>query len=137
MQQWHGDWAEGNGFAGHLAWHQALFALERLDTAEALRLFDAHLQADPAQLTLQRLDAAALLWRLHLLDAEVGTRWTLLAAGWDLSDEAAGRYPFNDLHALLALIGSADLDGARRWSMRAAANAQRSGGTNQAVARDI
>ena len=83
MRQWHGDWAEGNGFAGHLGWHQALFALEALDHAEALRLYDAHLRPEPSQITLQRLDAASLLWRLHLLGVDVGTRWSMLAAGWD------------------------------------------------------
>ena len=104
MARWQPDWTDGNGFAGHLGWHQALFALETLDHVEALRCFDAHLSAAPEQITLQRLDAAALLWRLHLLGADVGPRWQQLAAGWDLSERHAGFYAFNDLHALLALI---------------------------------
>jgi tetratricopeptide (TPR) repeat protein len=115
MQHWHGDWAEGNGFAGHLGWHHALFALEALDHATALQHFDAHLKANPAQITLQRLDASALLWRLHLLGADVGPRWRELVAGWDLSAPVAGLYPFNDLHALLALIGNGELARGRDW----------------------
>ena len=115
MQHWHADWAVGNGFVGHLGWHHALFALEALDGATALQHFDAHLKADPAQITLQRLDASALLWRLHLLGADVGPRWRELVAGWDLSAQAAGHYPFNDLHALLALIGADELARARDW----------------------
>jgi hypothetical protein len=134
MRQWHGDWAEGNGFAGHLGWHQALFALEALDHAEALRLFDAHLRADPTQITLQRLDAAALLWRLHLLGVGSGARWAALAAGWDRSEQASGYYAFNDLHALLALIGSGDLAGAQAWADAVESRAE---GSNREVACEI
>ena len=134
MAQWHGDWAEGNGFSGHLGWHQALFALEGLDHADALRAFDAHLRADLAQITLQRLDAAALLWRLQLLGVDTGTRWAALAAGWDRSVQATGYYAFNDLHALLALIGSGDLTGAQAWADAVEARAT---GSNREVVREI
>ena len=137
MAQWQPDWAHGNGFGGHLGWHAALFALETLDDAAALRHFDAHLAADPAQITLQRIDAAALLWRMHLLGMETGTRWRDLVAGWDLSDAAAGRYPFNDLHALLALIGSGDLARAQVWAKQVATQAERSNGSNRAVALEV
>ena len=137
MAQWQGDWTRDNGFASHLGWHQALFALEGLDHAEALRLFDAHLRPDPAQITLQRLDGAALLWRVHLLGVEVGGRWAALIDGWDLSDSHAGAYPFNDLHALLALIGSGDLARAQAWARQVATRAERSGGSNRAIARDV
>lgn len=137
MMQWHGDWAEGNGFGAHLGWHQALFALEGLDRAEALRLFDAHLRSDESQITLQHLDASALLWRLHLLGADVGPRWGVLAARWDTSDHAAGLYPFNDLHALLALIGAGELERAQTWVRQVAMHAERSGGSNRAIARDV
>lgn len=137
MMRWHGDWAEANGFAGHLGWHQALFALEALDHAEALRLFDAHLHPDPAQITLQHVDASALLWRLKLLGVDVGTRWIRLVERWDLSDHAAGTFPFNDLHALLALTGAGELVRAQAWARLVATRAERSGGSNRAVARDV
>ncbi|HEX6704418.1 MAG TPA: tetratricopeptide repeat protein [Albitalea sp.] len=99
------DWSEGNGFAGHHWWHLALFHLEGLDTASALAVHDAHLDSRQSPLTLQRLDGAALLWRLHLLGADVGARWDDLAGGWDLSPDAAGHSAFNDLHGLLVLLG--------------------------------
>lgn len=137
MARWQPDWTDGNGFAGHLGWHQALFALETLDHAEALRCFDAHLAAAPEQITLQRLDAAALLWRLHLLGADVGPRWQRLAAGWDLNEQHAGFYAFNDLHALLALIGSGDLAGADTWAQRCASIAEASTGSNRETAREV
>lgn len=137
MAEWAPDWTDGNGFVGHLGWHQALFALERLDHREALRCFDAHLQAAPEQITLQRLDAAALLWRLHLLGVDAGARWQALVGGWDLSDAAAGYYAFNDLHALLALIGSGEIAAAERWALRAASAAEASAGANREMARDV
>ena len=137
MARWQPDWTDGNGFAGHLGWHQALFALETLDHVEALRCFDAHLTAAPEQITLQRLDAAALLWRLHLLGADVGPRWQQLAAGWDLSERHAGFYAFNDLHALLALIGSGDIAGAETWATRCALFAETSTGSNRETAREV
>jgi hypothetical protein len=137
MTHWNGDWAEGNGFSAHLGWHHALFALESLDHPAVLAIFDAHLRADPAHITLQRLDAAALLWRLRLLDVDVAHRWSALASGWDLSEHAAGSYPFNDLHALLALIGSGDIDRAKDWARQVSMHAERSGGSNRAVARDV
>ena len=115
MSQWHDDWAIGNGFVGHLGWHHALFAIEALDHATALQRFDAHLKADPVQITLQRLDAAALLWRLHLLGVDVGSRWIELERGWIDAEHGAGHYPFNDLHALLAIVGRGDLARARAW----------------------
>jgi hypothetical protein len=67
-----GSWADGNGFAGHLWWHKALFRLEALDFEGVLRLLDSHLSGDALQITLQRVDAAAMLWRLHLLGEDVG-----------------------------------------------------------------
>ena len=137
MAQWHNDWAIGNGFVGHLGWHHALFAIEGLDVATALQRFDAHLAADPAQITLQRLDASALLWRLHLLGADVGPRWRALVDGWDWSPQSAGLYPFNDLHALLALIGSDELGRADAWLVRVEAQSERTSGSNRVVAREV
>jgi len=137
MAQWHDDWAIGNGFVGHLGWHHALFALEALDVGTALQRFDAHLKADPAQITLQRLDASALLWRLHLLGAEVGPRWRELVDGWDWSAQAAGLYPFNDLHALLALIGSGELARAHDWLALVRAQAEHATGSARAVASEV
>ncbi len=137
MTRWRGDWADGNGFAGHLGWHHGLFALESLDHVSALGHFDAHLHPQATTITVQRLDAAALLWRLHLLQVDVGARWARLAEDWSMDDEAAGLFPFNDLHALLALIGSGELEAAQAWAERAATRAKGHGGSNRAVARDV
>ena len=137
LAHWQADWTDGNGFQGHLGWHHALFALEALDADAALQRFDAHLAANPEQITLQRLDAAALLWRMHLLGMPTGTRWQALAAGWPRPEHEAGLYPFNDVHALLALIGSGDLPAARAWAASVAVRAERAGGHAREAARDV
>ena len=117
------QWAEGNGFAVHLWWHKALFRLEAMDLAGVLRLLDKHLSGDALQVTLNRVDAAAMLWRLHLHGADVTERCAALVAGWDLDPAHAGHYAFNDLHAVLALLGAGDMTGAERWVARCAERA--------------
>jgi hypothetical protein len=140
LRQHQAEWAEGNGFAGHLWWHKGLFRLEGMDHAGVLRLADKRLTGDNLQITLQRVDAAALLWRLHLLGIDVAARCAELLAGWDLSDAAAGYYAFNDVHAVLAMLGAGDVARAEAWVARcaeramAAADARRS---NHGMAREV
>ncbi len=102
-------WAEGNGFANHHRWHAALFHLEAMDIPAALALYDQHLSSPHANITLNRLDGAALLWRVHLLGAEHGAgiseRWFDVAHGWDLSPAPAGLSIFNDAHTVMVLLG--------------------------------
>ncbi|MBC7940884.1 MAG: tetratricopeptide repeat protein, partial [Chitinophagaceae bacterium] len=109
LRQHQPQWAEGNGFAAHLWWHKGLFRLESLDTAGVLRLIDSHLSGPVLQVTLQRLDAASLLWRLHLLGEDVSAQCRALLKGWDLGDAAAGWYAFNDVHVVLALLGAGEV----------------------------
>ncbi len=122
-------WAEGNGFSTHLWWHKSLFRLEAMDLAGVLRLVDAHLSGPPLQVTLQRVDAAAMLWRLHLLGQDMSAHCQALLAGWDLNAAnpayaaLAGHYAFNDVHAVLAMLGAGDLHGAEAWLARCAERA--------------
>jgi len=138
MATWRPFWGAGNGFAGHLGWHEALFALESRDHAKALEVFDLYLNAEANEITLQRVDAASLLWRLSLHGAEVGDRWQRLLAGWALADPAAaGGSAFNDLHALLALLGAGERDAAARWMKTSLAQAARGGRWNREVSRIV
>jgi len=123
LRQHQGAWAEGNGYACHLWWHLALFRLEGLDHPGVLRLVDAHLAGEALQVTLQRVDAAAMLWRLHLLGLDVRERCAELVANWDLADDSAGYYAFNDVHALAAMLGAGDTARAERWVARCAQRA--------------
>ena len=126
-----------NGFAGHLGWHEALFALETLDSSAALRIFDRYLGPNDVEITLQRVDAASLLWRIALVGTNVGDRWRVLLAGWRLGADSAGRSLFNDAHATLALIGAEELARASEWVALALASAERIGGWNGAVSGAI
>ena len=137
MGRWRPHWAEGNGFVGHLGWHEALFALESLDHAGALQAFDAYLRADANEITLQRVDAASMLWRLALHGADVGDRWRALLARWPLADDIAGHSVFNDLHALLAMLGAGELREAEAWAARSVAAAAARPGWNHEVMREV
>ena len=128
------DWAPDNGLAVHLWWHLALFELETLDTAAALALFDAHIAGSASVVNLQWLDGAALLWRVQLLGGDVGARWQALASDWADPVAHAGHYAFNDVHALLALLGSGDM--ARAQALLAASSA-RANADNQDMARVV
>lgn len=134
-----GSWAEdGNGLAGHNGWHLALFHLESLDIQAALACHDEWLATEAAQdITLQRLDASALLWRLHLLGADVGSRWNAVADAWQADEAASGYYAFNDVHAVLALIGAGRMPAALDRVARVVAALPRLDAGHQAMARDI
>jgi len=117
-----------------------LFRLEALDVAGVLRLVDGHLSGADLQITLQRVDAAALLWRLHLLGHDMAARARELVDGWDLGPGAAGYYAFNDVHALLALLAAGEVARADGWLGRCAARAMEaddSGRANHAMAREV
>ncbi len=99
-------WAQPENFLGvHNWWHLALCHLELGDSAGAMRLYDDHVRADRSGVAMNLVDAAALLWRLHLLGVDAADRWAELADAW--TEHADGRlYPFNDMHAAFALIGA-------------------------------
>jgi len=132
------DWAENNGLAVHNWWHAALFDLESLETDAALAMYDANIGGSASVVNLQWLDCAALLWRIDLLGADVGDRWTSLAKDWIDPVGHAGYYAFNDAHAMLALLGSGDT--ARAQSLLTAARLQEAHeatSDNHAMAREV
>ncbi|MEO5881943.1 MAG: tetratricopeptide repeat protein, partial [Caldimonas sp.] len=138
MATWRPFWGVGNGFAAHLGWHEALFALETLDHAKALEVFDLYLPAEANEITLQRLDAASLLWRLALQGADVGERWQRLLGGWALDDPGiAGSSAFNDVHAVIGLLGGGEREAAARWMSASLENAARGGPWNREVSRIV
>jgi len=140
LRQHQPHWAEGNGFAGHLWWHKALFRLEAMDTAGALRLVDKYISGDALQITLQRVDAAAMLWRLHLLGEDVAGRAAALVAGWPADTAGAGYYAFNDVHFVIALLAAGQGVQAEAWVARCAERALRpeeARRANHAMAREV
>jgi hypothetical protein len=140
LRQHQPHWAEGNGFAGHLWWHQALFRLEAMDSAGVLRLIDNHLSGDALQITLQRLDAASILWRLHLLGSDVTAHAQALVDAWPAGDDEAGYYAFNDVHRVAALLAAGAFARAEAWVARCAERALSADDArraNHAMAREV
>ena len=98
-------WSRDSFFAVHNWWHLALYHLDHGETAEVLRLFDGPIFGTRSAVAMDLLDAAALLWRLHLRGEPVGDRWTAVADNWQ-AFASAGNYAFNDAHAAMAFVGA-------------------------------
>ena len=60
------------------------------------------------------LDASALLWRLHLDGVADGGRFAPLADAWATRTDGRPWYVFNDLHAVMALVGAGRIADAER-----------------------
>jgi len=99
-------WAqEDNGFAFHNWWHTALYHLDQGKPQRALEIYDQGVRPQPSEIRLMMLDAAALLWRMHLRGMDVGRRWEELADAYQGGDED-GFYAFNDMHAMMAFVAA-------------------------------
>jgi hypothetical protein len=129
------SWSEDNFFAVHNWWHLALYHLERGDSAEVLRLFDGPIHGASSQVMIDMIDAASLLWRLHLRGIDVGDRWQSVADAF-VPAAGAGYYAFNDVHAMMAFVGSGRQDLAEQ--VLAAQRVAMSGDTDNAgFTRDV
>src|SRR5208337_1319456 len=108
LKETRANWSAAHFMAGHNGWHLALFLIEAGRFDEVLADYDrfaAPKLADDA--TLDRVDAAALLWRLELAGVDVGERWAPVARQWTahVDDHVLA---FNDLHLALAASRSKD-----------------------------
>jgi tetratricopeptide (TPR) repeat protein len=105
------DWMQGYPreapFHCHLAWHQALFELQRGRDDRALAVFDEDiLPSGNARLAV--MDGSALLWRFRLYgdDGAAALPWRPLA---DLARRVARPgFVFGDIHAALAYASCGD-----------------------------
>jgi len=108
------DWSEKNLFAGHNWWHAALFYLDSGDTQCALSIYDKSIYNETAQkIALVMLDAASMLWRMHLDGINLAGRAAALSADWRVNLPAQPYYHFNDMHATMAHVAAQDLAAAR------------------------
>ena len=96
------DWAPDNEFATHNWWHLTLYYLDLQNVGRVLEIYDASIAN--GSVALELLDASALLWRLHLMNIDVGDRWQSLANKWEKTLPNGGFYCFNDCHALMAFV---------------------------------
>ena len=125
LQSREADWGSGNLFTAHNWWHLAVYLLEAGRVADALAVYDAQIHnADSVGVPLEMLDASALLWRLLLDGEDTGGRFGPLAEAWASRALDEPWYAFNDLHAVIALVGAGRLDEARAAVDRLAAFVQ-------------
>ncbi|HEY1941119.1 MAG TPA: tetratricopeptide repeat protein [Roseiarcus sp.] len=108
------SWGSAHFMAGHNGWHLAVYLIEEGRFAEVLADYDrftAKKLADDA--TLDRVDAASLLWRLELAGVDVGERWEPVARSWmaHVDDHVLA---FNDLHLAMAAARSKNPDDVKR-----------------------
>lgn len=103
-------WSGAGNFAFHLAWHLALFHLDRGDHARVLDLYDREIRpagAAPSEEFRDVANAVSILWRLRQHGVQVGGRWRELA---DIARRRRGETAllFATLHHLLALLATGD-----------------------------
>jgi tetratricopeptide (TPR) repeat protein len=124
-------WTQAGAASTHLWWHLALYhlALDRADLA--LAIYDRRV---PLGGLSERIDASALLWRLHLDGYDVAGRFDDLAEAWRPHAEDA-HCAFNDLHAMMAFVGARRWDLARALLAAQAARVARQEGANYDMTR--
>ena len=108
------NWRPAHFMAGHNGWHLGAFLIELGRFDEAIADYDRYAAPKLADdQTLDRVDAASLLWRLELAGVDVGDRWRPVAEAWmrHVDDHVSA---FNDLHLALAAARSPDASDAGR-----------------------
>ena len=131
------NWSKAQALAVHNGWHLALYLIEEGEFASVLADYDKYV-APKLKLDsiLDLVDAAALLWRLELAGADVGSRWQPVAEQW-LTHADDHVLVFNDLHIALAISrhGSSELK--ERFLASMDLYVAESNGDNSAFTRDV
>ena len=113
LQSREADWGSGNLFTAHNWWHLAVYLLEAGRVADALAVYDAQ---------IHNADSMGVPWRCSMparsCGASCSTARTPAVASvrWPMPGRRAldePWYAFNDLHAVIALVGAGRLDEAR------------------------
>jgi hypothetical protein len=123
--------------AGHNGWHLALFLIEYGRFDEVLADYDRFSAPKLAgDATLDRIDAASLLWRLELAGVDVGNRWAPVADKWmaHVDDHVLA---FNDLHCAFAAARSPDPDDVLRFRRSLEAHERLGSGDNRQVTIEV
>ncbi len=128
-------WAPNSMFAFHLWWHKALFHIDMSDVPTALKLYDDKISAGGFGQALELIDGASLLWRLALLGHDVGARWKDVADKWESRIDHA-YYAFNDVNAMMAVVGAGREDAQNRL-IAAAKRAAAGKGLNAMMSREV
>jgi hypothetical protein len=118
-------------WTNHLRWHHALFHLQMGSAEKALQTYDERMRLDELS---DLIDASALLWRLQLAGADVGSRWAPVAARWAQHAEDAF-CAFNDLHATMAFVAAGRWDWTQRLLAAQERRLERAAGANHDMTR--
>ena len=130
-------WAQDdNAFAFHNWWHVALFNLDNDRFDRVLDIHDRAIRPEPSEVQLEMLDAAALLWRLHLRGVDTGDRFAALAATYEALAAEHAYYAFNDMHSAMAYAATGRESAAGALEQAAAAEAEGTG-TNARMTREV
>jgi hypothetical protein len=101
------SWSGCNNFAGHVAWHLALFHAEAGAFEEALSIYDRDVRPTPTEDFRDIANATSLLWRLGQQGVSVGHRWDeLVEIAHRRSNETT--LLFATLHHLFALLAAGE-----------------------------
>lgn len=128
-------WTGCNNFSFHVAWHLALFHLERGDREAVLAVYDAEVRPAPSDDFRDMANAVSLLWRLEQEGLDVGNRWDELRASAQRR-RADVTLTFASLHDMLALVAGGEPEAARELADmmgRKARHAGRPSGCDQAA----
>ncbi|HYD55290.1 MAG TPA: tetratricopeptide repeat protein [Burkholderiales bacterium] len=125
-------WAGAGVAASHLWWHLALHHQQLGRTRFALEIYDRRIAGGDS--LSERIDAASLLWRLHLDRVDTGRRFHALAAAWAPHAEDA-HCAFNDLHAMMAFAGAGRFELGHRLLSAQIRRVARAGGANRDMTR--
>ena len=136
MRSREGDWANSN-FSNHLWWHTALYHLDLEQVERVLEIHDQHLRSrSRGGEKYEELDSAALLWRLKLLDVDVGNRWSELADRWEHAATDT-LYAFNDVHAMMTFVAAGRMEAACRLMNANERHVEHASDANVAMSRII
>lgn len=108
---------------------------------QSIALYDRRIHPEPAEFSLQLVDATALLWRLwrlYILGVDTGSRFQAIADAREQKLEIErGFYAFNDVHALLAFLGSGREHAAQQVLDDLEATARGAQGSNVLMAHEV
>lgn len=141
LEKRRGDWIADNFLNVHNCWHLALYHLDAERPEASLELYDSVIFNERSNnVAMELLDAAAMLWRLHLNGVDVGPRWQPLAAVWRGKANDTF-YAFNDMHAAMCFAATGDLDSLqsslKTQEAYLAAAAEGTGLTNVMMTREV
>ncbi len=126
-----------SSFANHLWWHTALYHLDLEQYDQVYSIFDKDLDSRrKGGNKYGELDAAALLWRINLVEQESGDRWKHLAVKWEPAAQDT-LYAFNDVHAMMTFVSDDRIEAQKKPLSANEGYLESTSDANVAMSREI